>query len=86
MALKLAAGCVDGQRVRKLWTARIMVLLAAAGLGVVVVEERQAQEADPASLRTICWSQVEDPRNTAGLQAGSGGCTQTRAARAPTRR
>jgi hypothetical protein len=86
MALKLAAGCVDGQRVRKLWTARIMVLLAAAGLGVVVVEERQAREADPAALRTICWSQIEDPRGTAGSRAASRACTEMRAARAPTRR
>jgi hypothetical protein len=62
-----------------------MVLMAAAGLGAVVVEEHQAQQAGSDRLRTICWSEIEDPRDATESRSGSRACTETRAARAPRR-
>jgi hypothetical protein len=44
---------VDGVRVRKLWTARALFLLAAAGLAGVVIEERREQAADDEALERI---------------------------------
>jgi hypothetical protein len=43
-ALKVESEHVDGRRVRKLWTARVLFLLLAAALGAVVFEERRQQE------------------------------------------
>jgi hypothetical protein len=78
VALKLAPECVDGQRVRKLWTARLLFVLSAAGLGAVVVEERREQDAEAESLETICWSELETSRDGAGAQSRSRACTETR--------
>ena len=38
---------------RKLWTARVLVLLSAVALGAVVLEERREQERESAALQTI---------------------------------
>jgi hypothetical protein len=83
MALKLAPVCVDGQSVRKLWTARVLFLLAAVALLVVVIEERRAQEADREPLQTICWSSLDagGKRDAPGLRRGA--CADYRPARAP---
>jgi hypothetical protein len=69
--------------VRKLWTARILFVLSAAGLGAVVVDERKEQDAEAESLRTICWSQLETSRDGAGAQSRSGACTETRVVKSP---
>jgi hypothetical protein len=60
------AGCVDGIRVRKLWTARALFVLAAAALAAVVVEERREQVADDESLHRIFAP--ADTRNAVDLQ------------------
>jgi hypothetical protein len=39
--------------VRKLWTARVLVLLSAAALGAVVFEERREQERESEALERI---------------------------------
>jgi hypothetical protein len=39
--------------VRKLWTARVLVLLSAAALGAVVFEEHQQQERESDALERI---------------------------------
>jgi hypothetical protein len=39
--------------VRKLWTARVLVLLSAAALGAVVFEERRQQERESEALERI---------------------------------
>jgi hypothetical protein len=70
--------------VRKLWTARVLFVLAAGGLGAVVIEERQEQQAaDHEPLRTICQDQYDDRGNTASSGPAQRGCADYRPARAP---
>jgi hypothetical protein len=52
--------------VRKLWTARALFLLAAAGLAAVVVEERREQVPDDRVLHRI--SAPADTRHAVDLQ------------------
>jgi hypothetical protein len=52
--------------VRKLWTARALFVLAAAGLAAVVIEERREQAADDEVLHRI--SAPADTRHTVDLQ------------------
>jgi hypothetical protein len=52
--------------VRKLWTARALFVLAAAGLAAVVIEERREQAADEEVLQTI--SAPANARNAVDLQ------------------
>jgi hypothetical protein len=59
-------GCVDGLRVRKLWTARVLVVLAAAGLAAVVIEEHREQAADDEVLHRI--SAPADTRHVIDLE------------------
>jgi hypothetical protein len=60
------AGCVDGMRVRKLWTARVLFVLAAAGLAAVVIEERREQAAEDEVLQWI--SAPADTRHVIDLE------------------
>jgi hypothetical protein len=74
---------VDGRRVRKLWAARVLFVLAAAGLGAVVIEERQDQAGEREPLRSICSSppKAEGKAQRPGLAPRR--CTEYLPARAP---
>jgi hypothetical protein len=75
---------VDGLSVRKLWTARILFVLAAGGLGAVVIEEqREQQAADREPLRTICQGQYDAPGNAERPGPAQRGCADFQPARAP---
>ena len=70
--------------VRKLWTARVLFVLAAGGLGAVVIEEsREQQAADRESLRTICQGQYDARDNAESSGPAQRGCADYRPARAP---
>ena len=75
---------VDGLSVRKLWTARVLFVLAAAGLGAVVIEENREQQAeDRESLRTICQGQYDARGNAESPGPAQRGCADYRPARVP---
>ena len=56
---------------RKLWTARVLLLLLAVALGVVVVEERRRQERDSEQLQRI--SRPAAPARLIDLEADGTG-------------
>jgi hypothetical protein len=59
--------------VRKLWTARVLVLLSAAALGAVVVEEHQQQERERESEQLQRISGPAAPARPIDLQVGGAG-------------
>jgi hypothetical protein len=69
--------------VRKLWTARVLFVLADGGLGAVVIEERREQLADREPLRIICPSPHDARGNADRPGPAQRWCADYRPARAP---